>query len=95
MAVKIGLSYMAAALKKIMEGTAEEKKFTEYVMPKALMCDTDYITIICRNLYYAKTYYKLNPIDLANTLFLLEQFTLLQKGVNFEVLREAVRDKCH
>lgn len=94
-AVKVGLSYMGAALKKILDGTSEVGKFTEYLMPKALMCDTDYMTIICRNLYYAKTYYKLNPIDLANTLFLFEQFTLLQKGVNLEILRDAIRNKCH
>lgn len=94
-AVKVGLGYMAAALKKIMEGTKEEKKFTEYIMPKALMCETDYMTIICRNLYYAKTYYELNPIDLANTLFLLEQLTLLQEQVDFEILRKAVQEKCH
>lgn len=94
-AVKVGLSYMTAALKKILEGTKEEGKFTEYIMPKAVMCETDYMTIICRNLYYAKTFYELNPIDLANTLFLFEQFTLLQKGIDLEVLRKAVQDKCH
>lgn len=94
-AVKVGLGYMAAALKKIMEGTSEENKFTEYIMPKAIMCETDYMTIICRNLYYAKTYYELNPIDLANTLFLFEQLTLLQNKVDLEILREAVQNKCH
>ena len=94
-AVKVGLGYMAAALKKIMEGTSEADKFTEYIMPRALMCDTDYMTIICRNLYYAKTYYELNPIDLANTLFLFEQFTLLHKKVDLEILRETVQNKCH
>ena len=94
-AVKVGLSYMAAVLKKIMKGTQEENKFTEYIMPRALMCETDYETIICRNLYYAKTYYDLNPIDLANTLFLLEQFTLLKLNVDLEILRKAVQDKCH
>lgn len=94
-AVKVGLGYMATVLKKIIEGTTEEGKFTEYVMPKALMCETDYMTILCRNLYYAKTYYELNPIDLANTLFLLEQFTLVQNEVDMEVLRGAVQEKCH
>ena len=68
---------------------------TEYIMPRALVCETDYETIICRNLYYAKTYYDLNPIDLANTLFLLEQFTLLKLDVDLDILRKAVQDKCH
>lgn len=94
-AVKVGLGYMAAALKKIMKGTQEESKFTEYIMPKAIMCETDYMTIICRNLYFAKTYYQLNPIDLANTLFLFEQLTLLQNKVDLDILREAVQNKCH
>lgn len=93
-AVKVGLSYMATVLKKLLEGTQEKEKFIKYEMPEALMCETDYLTIICRNLYYEKTYYELNPIGLANTLFLFEQYTLLKRGIDLGVLRKAIEEKC-
>lgn len=89
-AVKIGLSYMRSVLKQLLQGTSEEGKFDDYVFPRAMMCDTDYMNIITRNLYYAKTYFVLNPIDIANTLFLLENITLLNLGIDFNV----VRNKC-
>ena len=87
-AVDIGLSYMRFALKRILENTKEAGKFDDYIFPQAFMCDTDYETILCRNLYYAKKYYKLNPIDLANTLFLLENISLRSCGIDLEVVRE-------
>lgn len=89
-AVNIGLSYMRAALKELLIGTTEEGKFDDYLLPKALMCDTDYNTILCRNLFYANKFYVLNPIDIANTLFLLENITLINLGIDLDV----VRNKC-
>lgn len=87
-AFTIGLSYMNTAMRELLKDTSESIKFKDYVMPEALICDTDYITILCRNLYYAKTYYKLNPIDLANTLFLLENFNLVNFGINLNIVKE-------
>ena len=91
-AVNIGLSYMRAALKALLKGTSEEGKFDDYNLPSALMCDTDYKTILCRNLFYAKKYYVLNPIDIANTLFLLEHVTLIKLGIDLDVLREKCQE---
>lgn len=88
-AIDIGLSYMSASLKKLLSlRPEEEKKFEDFIFPKASMCDTDYISILCRNLCYAKKYYELNPIDLANTLFLLEYITLLQIDIAPETMKQ-------
>lgn len=87
-AINIGLSYMGAVLQKLLQGTKEEGKFDEYIFPKALMCDTEYKVILARNLYYAKTYFMLNPIDVANTLFLVENYTLMKLGIDLDVVRE-------
>mgnify|MGYP006868100695 FL=1 len=44
--------------------------------------------IICRNLYYAKTDYKLNPLDLADRLFLVEYFALSSEGIVPDILKD-------
>lgn len=88
-ALDIGLSYMNASLKKLLSRRPQEgEKFDDFILPKASMCDTEYISIMCRNLCYAKRDYKLNPIDLANTLFLLEYITLIQVGINPETMKQ-------
>lgn len=88
-AVNIGLSYMNASLRQLLSMRPnEEKKFEDFIFPKASMCDTEYISILCRNLCYAKKYYELNPIDLANTLFLLEYITLLQIDIKPEIMKQ-------
>lgn len=87
-AVNIGLSYMRATLIKMLDTTSEKDKFVDFYFPKALMCDTDYITILCRNLYYARKNFILNPLEIANTLFLLENISLIKSNIDLEVVRK-------
>ncbi|MCI9416332.1 MAG: hypothetical protein HFI82_02805 [Eubacterium sp.] len=88
-AVNIGLSYMHSSLKELLQRRPDEAaKFSDFIFPIAFMCKTDYISILCRNLCYAKKYYELNPVDLANTLFLIEYITLLQIGINPETMKQ-------
>lgn len=88
-ALNIGLSYMNASLRKLLHrNPREEEKFTDFIFPEASMCDTEYVSILCRNLCYAKRDYKLNPIDLANTLFLLEYITLMQVGITPQTMKQ-------
>ncbi len=88
-ALNIGLSYMNASLKKLLSRRPHEaEKFTDFIFPKASMCNTEYVSILCRNLCYAKRDYKLNPIDLANTLFLLEYITLMQININPDTMKQ-------
>lgn len=88
-AINVGLNYMKSSLKALLcKRPIESEKFTDFILPQASMCDTNYISILCRNMYYAQRYYSLNPIDLANTLFLLEYVTLVQIGVDPKVMKE-------
>lgn len=92
-AVDIGLSYMNTSLKQLLSNRLnEERKFKDFIFPVASMCDTKYISIMCRNLYYAKKYFELNPIDMANTLFLLEYITLLQVDIKPETMKQLCDD---
>lgn len=92
-AVDIGLSYMNTSLKQLLSNRPnEERKFKDFIFPVASMCDTKYISIMCRNLYYAKKYFELNPIDMANTLFLLEYITLLQVDIKPETMKQLCDD---
>lgn len=44
--------------------------------------------IMCRNLYYAKTDFTLNPLDLADRLFLVEYIALTKDGINPDILKD-------
>lgn len=86
-AVNIALNYMEHVLKVILKNSKELEKFSHYKMPVAFMCNVDYITIFCRNLYFAKTKYKLNPMDIANTLFLIETVSLLKDEIDLDEVK--------
>lgn len=91
-AVNIGLSYMKATLKKMLEGINDEGKFDDFFFPQALTCETSYETILCRNLYFAKQYFILNPIDIANILFLLENISLAKYKIDIEELKKKSKE---
>lgn len=73
----VGLCEMQRLLKKEFEGGKfpYDTIFEEILLPVPLSCNREYTEVICRDLYFSKIYYTLNPISLANFLFLLEAFT--------------------
>lgn len=89
LAIKVGLAYMTENLNEKLSEKNVGKKIEKVVFPEALSCETSYIEIMCRNLYIAKTDYKLNPLDIADRLFLLEYIILLKNGIDTSVLKEA------
>lgn len=82
-AFNIALSYMYEELliafteKKV----PYESVFKEYVFPNPYSCDTNYDLVLCRDLYYAKTYFKLDPLSIANMLFLIEDYSFQAYGI--------------
>jgi len=87
-ALKTGLAYM---LKEINEKFIEKKadyKLKEFIFPEAQSCNTSYMDIMCRNLYYSNKHYVLNPLDLADRLFLIEYITLLNLKINPNILKD-------
>lgn len=85
LSVKAAFAYMLHALNE--ELKEHNKKIEEIKLPKALSCNTSYIAIICRNLYYTKRDYVLNPVELSEKMFLLEQICLLNEGIDPTILK--------
>lgn len=86
-ALKVGLAYMLKKMNDILSEKGNSNKLEQFTFPMAQSCDTPYMDVMCRNLYYAKRDYMLNPLDLADRLFLIEYISLLKSGVNPDILK--------
>ena len=75
-ALNVGLCEMHRLLEKEFEAgnIPYERIFEQIALPDPLSCNRDYTEVICRDLYFSKKHYVLNPISLANFLFLLEAY---------------------
>ena len=87
-ATEVALSIMCELLNDKLSAIGYQKKIDAYYMPEAMSCNTPYILIFVRNLIYAKNDYVLNPLDLAEKLFLLETISLLKYDINPNLLAE-------
>lgn len=87
-ALKTGLAYMVKRLNEKLSEKNIKQKVEKFIFPEAQSCNTSYMDIMCRNLYYAKTDYKLNPLDLAERLFLVEYISLSKSGINPDDLKD-------
>ena len=87
-AVNIGLNYMCGELNKILAGNGWDGEIEKYDMPNAISCNTSFEDIMIRNLVYAEDNpeWGLNPLTIAENLFLLEYITIIQKGIDFKYL---------
>lgn len=88
-ALSIGLSYMQRSLNDILQELSIPKKVNGYYMPTAMACTTDYFDILARNLYFSKRDFVLNPLDLADKLFLIEYLTLKNEMIDPQLLINA------
>ena len=87
-ATEVALSWMLQKLNEKLKDVEHCKTIPIYFMPSAFACDTPYFDIFSRNLYFAKEKYSLNPLDIAEKLFLLEYITLLKCEIEPEKLIE-------
>ncbi len=94
-AVNIAFSYMYQELLQEYDNgkIPYDKLFDSFVFPKPLSCDREYTEIICRDLFFAKTYFQLNPLSIANFLFLLEAYSFEVLGLEaddekWEIMRK-------
>lgn len=85
-ALSVGLSYMQRSLNDRLQELSINKRITGYHMPTAMACKTDYFDIFARNLYFSKTRYILNPLDIADKLFLIEYLTLKNEMIEPNLL---------
>lgn len=87
-ALKTGLAYLVEKLNEKLNERGIKKKIGEFKLPNTQSCDTSYIEVVCRNLYYTRRDYKLNPLDLAERLFLLEYIALSKDEIDPDVLKD-------
>lgn len=92
LASEVGFSYMRKALNEKLEEKLEGKTepIQEFYFPQANSCSTDYFRIFYRNLYFANTNseWNLNPLDIAERLFLIEYLTLEHNQIQPDILKE-------
>lgn len=87
-AVEVGLNWMLKGLNRELGKSMPGCMVNQYFMPAAFMCHTSYFEIFCRNLYYAKNHWNgLNPLDIAERLYLLEYVTLQHEGIQPSLLQ--------
>lgn len=89
LATDSGLQYMLSEMNKRLADKGLEQ-VEGYCFPVAMACETDYYRIFYRNLYFAHNNKKwnLNPLDIAERLFLIEYMTLEDKGIDPRILKE-------
>lgn len=63
--------------------------------PDALSCDTSYFEIFCRNLYFSNNNqdWNINPLDIAEKLFLIEYVTMEKRGIDPHIFKEQTHNQ--
>ena len=87
-AIEVALAVMCTLLNDKLEAIGHGKKILSYYMPQAMSCSTPYALIFARNLIYAQKDFVLNPLDIAEKLFLLETITLIKNNIDPQLLLE-------
>lgn len=89
LATDCALSYMLGELnKKLQENSLNP--IQKYYFPEPIACETYYYKIFYRNLYYIdkNAQWSLNPLDIAEKLFLIEYITLKEEKIDINILKE-------
>jgi len=89
LATDSALVYMLAEMNKRLQSKKKEE-IPSYFFPNAMACETDYYKIFYRNLFFANENpeWGLNPLDIAERLFLIEYITLEKNGIDPSILKE-------
>lgn len=85
-ATEVALSWMLQRLNEKLTALCQ-RTIEHYFMPEAFVCPTPYFEIFCRNLYYSNQGNKLNALDIADKLFLIEYITLCKNGIDPTLLK--------
>jgi hypothetical protein len=88
-AVNVGMSYMNDRLNELLKKKRIERRIPQYSLPLAISCETPYMEIICRLLYYNKNEEDMcfNVLELSDRYFLLEYINLIQNGIEPYLLK--------
>lgn len=96
-AVTVGFNYMIDRLNAVLKKKDIKQRLIEKLwLPEIVFsCNVPYFLIFTRNLYYANTdeNWEINPLEIAEKLFLLEYITVEKKGINPAILKEENNEK--
>ena len=83
------MSYMNDRLNELLKKKRIERRIPQYSLPLAISCETPYMEIICRLLYYNKNEEDMcfNVLELSDRYFLLEYINLIQNGIEPYLLK--------
>ncbi len=89
LATDIALLYMLKEINKRLI-LKQKNEISSYFFPSAMSCQTDYYMIFYRNLYFADKddAWRLNTLDIAERLFLLEYMSLEKNSIDPSILNE-------
>lgn len=93
-AINVGLSYMNDRLNELLEKKHIKERIDKYILPVAIACNTPYIEIMSRILYYEQQdeyNIKFNILELSDRYFLLEYINLIEYGIEPSILRSTDR----
>lgn len=85
---EVALDWMLTSMNDKLKSNGFKGIVSEYYMPDPFACRTPYFEIFCRSLYYAKQRNLLNPLDIAEKLFLIEHLTLMKEQIAPKYLYE-------
>jgi len=87
-AIDVGLTFMLDQMNyELKKRLSVRDEIPIYCMPHPFSTGIPYAELLARELYWTQKYYMLNPLSLANQLFMLEYFTLLNANINPEGLK--------
>lgn len=90
-AIDVALSYMNDCLNVKIANKGIGKPLKKYYLPVAFSCNTKYVEILCRMLYYEKNGIagmSFNVLELSDRYFLMEYINLIQNGIEPMFLKE-------
>lgn len=88
-AASVGVTFMQNQLNTLLI-EKDKEPIKNLWFPDSLSCDTPYFEIFCRNLYFSNNNsdWGINPLDIAEKLFLLEYITMEKCGVDPHIFKE-------
>lgn len=97
LALDIALSYMYRILSSECkdEKIPYDKVFSDFTFPQPLSCERLYTEVICRDLFFSKKYFELNPLSIANFLFLLEAYSFEVSDISINVKKMKQLNDAH
>lgn len=87
---EVALDWMLTSMNDKLKSNGFKGMVAEYYIPDPFACRTPYFEIFCRSLYYAKQRSLLNPLDIAEKLFLIEHLTLMKERIDPKYLCEKI-----